>query len=114
MCYVILSFNHILLYFCLLIIFSYAICHTLLLPFNPLLYYTSSASTGFIIYGPKNYANLGNAVSGAGDVNGDGYDDVLVGAWQYQPGMCYVILSFNHILLLYFCLLIIFYSISVF
>ena len=38
-------------------------------------------SDGFIIEGLEYYDRLGHAVSAAGDVNGDGIDDIMVSAW---------------------------------
>ena len=82
-------------------------------------YYTPcSTGTSYIIYGSSSLANInldsltnsqglsiigaanscsGFSVSGAGDVNGDGYDDIIIGApgcspWQcFTPGVSYVI-----------------------
>jgi len=34
----------------------------------------------------QNQAGIGNAVAGAGDVNGDGYSDVIIGASRYDDG----------------------------
>jgi hypothetical protein len=49
-------------------------------------------TNGFVIAGATYRGNLGNAVAGAGDVNGDGYDDIVVGAYDYDfPGAAYVI-----------------------
>ncbi|WP_019506185.1 FG-GAP repeat protein [Pleurocapsa sp. PCC 7319] len=37
-------------------------------------------SNGFVITGIDDYDNLGRSVSGAGDINGDGVDDLIIGA----------------------------------
>lgn len=50
-------------------------------------------SQGFRIFGASAGDNLGNSVSAAGDVNGDGVADVIVGAFSKdgEAGMTYVI-----------------------
>lgn len=59
-----------------------------------------SAADGFTIYGAANGDATGVAVAPAGDVNGDGVDDILIGANQADPpglspssnaGACYVV-----------------------
>jgi len=41
-------------------------------------------TVGQALYGDQGEANFGKAVSGAGDVNGDGYPEVVVGAPRYN------------------------------
>ncbi|MBI5787414.1 MAG: FG-GAP repeat protein [Candidatus Schekmanbacteria bacterium] len=56
----------------------------------------SEADASFI--GEANHDRAGSAISYAGDVNGDGYDDFLIGAWAndtngYDAGAAYLILG---------------------
>ncbi len=44
-----------------------------------------NGSNGFVINGIDEFDVSGISVSGAGDVNGDGFDDLLVGAFQADP-----------------------------
>ena len=45
-----------------------------------------AAADGFVIQGDAAYDNLGESVSAAGDVNGDGLADLIVGAHQGRDG----------------------------
>ncbi|MCH7799446.1 MAG: FG-GAP repeat protein [Planctomycetes bacterium] len=45
-----------------------------------------AGSGGFVINGIDPYDRLGYSVSAAGDVNGDGLADLIVGAWSADPG----------------------------
>ncbi len=42
--------------------------------------------TGFKLSGVADYDNAGGSVSTAGDVNGDGFDDVIIGAFSADEG----------------------------
>ena len=53
------------------------------------------ADRGFRIDGTEDYAQLGVSVAGAGDVNGDGFDDLLLGAWGEYAGAAYVVFGGN-------------------
>jgi len=49
------------------------------------------ATTGFTIGGNSASDNFGRAVSKAGDMNKDGYNDIIVGAYTKNQGVAYVI-----------------------
>ena len=52
---------------------------------NPLNLSTLNGSTGFVINGENAYDYSGAAVSAAGDINGDGIDDLIIGAPLADP-----------------------------
>jgi len=43
------------------------------------------AAAGWSYVGPTENDELGVAISSAGDLDGDGYGDLVVGAWQWEP-----------------------------
>jgi hypothetical protein len=45
-----------------------------------------SGSDGFRIIGAAAQDEIGGTVTGGGDINGDGYDDVLIGSRTHNPG----------------------------
>jgi hypothetical protein len=58
----------------------------------------AGGESGFYILGDDRMAQAGLSVSGAGDFNGDGFDDILIGAPgdgidEYHSGQVYVILG---------------------
>ena len=63
--------------------------------------FTSGATLGFRLLGAMGSALSGWCVSGAGDVNGDGYSDIVVGAFGFDApgkvdaGIVYVIYGHN-------------------
>jgi Ca2+-binding RTX toxin-like protein len=62
---------------------------------------TLNGSNGFAINGIAAYDRSGTSVSSAGDVNGDGFDDLIIGAWLADPngireaGQSYVVFGSN-------------------
>ena len=46
----------------------------------------AAGTGGFVVNGIDPYDRSGRSVSGAGDVNGDGLADLIVGAWRAGPG----------------------------
>ena len=65
--------------------------------FGPTLDLGAFDGSGLLITGIDNFDNLGNSVSGAGDLNGDGADDLIIGApyadanGNFDTGQSYVV-----------------------
>ena len=47
--------------------------------------YSLNGTNGFVINGIDGYDNSGYSVSSAGDINNDGYDDIIIGARYADP-----------------------------
>ena len=57
---------------------------------------TLDGNSGFGLDGVRFFDYSGRAVASAGDINGDGIDDLIIGAWAarpngYQSGSSYVV-----------------------
>ena len=50
-----------------------------------------NGANGFKIIGEKTGDQSGFSLDGAGDVNGDGYNDIIIGAPDHESGRSYVI-----------------------
>ncbi len=51
-----------------------------------------NGTDGFVLNGVSEGDNAGNSISGAGDVNGDGIEDLIIGAWTAEgTGAAYLV-----------------------